>query len=113
MNSLLCPYTIILAYVSQSEYREGTLPVCRENVGEPLGEREEDEEEVKERSVAGGERRRKLPEEETRRGKEDWWKKEKKYLTPIEEREPHLCLREQCRAGTGPSNVKETRGERA
>lgn len=36
-----------------------------------------------------------------------WWKK--KYLTPIEEREPHL-LREQCRVGTGPSNVKETWG---
>lgn len=33
----------------------------------------------------------------------------KKCLTPIEETEPHL-LRERCRAGTGPSNVKETRG---
>lgn len=26
-----------------------------------------------------------------RRGRQrSWWKKEKKYLTPIEEREPHL-----------------------
>jgi len=48
-------------------------------------------------------------EEEEEEVKRRQRKKEKKYLTPIEEREPHL-LGEQCRAGTGPSNVKETRG---
>lgn len=57
--------------------------------------------------VFGRKTRRKRRKTRGRRKEEK--KKEKKYLTPIEEREPHL-LREQCCAGTGPSNVKETRG---
>lgn len=56
-------------------------------------------------------KRRRVRRRRRKRRKRRWSKKkkEKKYLTPIEEREPHL-LREQCRVGTGPSNVKETRG---
>jgi len=54
-------------------------------------------------------KRRRARRRRRKRRKRRWSKKEKKYLTPIEEREPHL-LREQCRVGTGPSNVKETRG---